>query len=110
MSIHLITATPRKLLTAFKKDIDMGHIVTWSYDNEEDFTHDVDQWRNRAWLKPIIKDDRLLLTILPPKDEKLDVEVYAIYHGRFIEAMLAHCDELFTQGRASAKPSDGDKV
>ena len=105
-----MTSTPTKLLTTFKEKIDDEEIVTWSYDGDGDFTHNVDQWRNKAWLRPVVKNDRLLLTILKPKNENISKVVYGVYHGRFIESMLTHCDELFGQGIATAKPSDGDKV
>jgi hypothetical protein len=110
MSIHLMTATPNKLLADFKKKIDEQSIVTWSYDGDGDFTHDVDQWRNKAWLRPVIRNDRLLLQILKPTGENISKVVYGIYHGRFLESMLMHCDELFSQGIATALPSDGDKI
>lgn len=111
MAIFLETKTPRKLLKAFKKAIDDRHIETWSYDKDGDFTHTPEQWARKAWLRPkVIENERLLLNILSPTDETVSTEVYAVYHGRFIEAMLAHCDSLFVEGKASSLPIDGDKV
>lgn len=111
MAIYLETATPKKLLTAFKKAIDDGHIVTWSYDKDGDFTHTAEQWDKTAWLRPHIQEGvALKLTIIPRKDKKMSSVVYAIYHGRFIEAMLSHCDSLFVSGRATAMPEAGDSV
>ena len=37
-------------------------------------------------------------------------EVYAVYHGRFIETMLAHFDKQFTNGFASSMPTVADRV
>ncbi len=111
MAIFFETNTPRKLLNAFKKAIDDGHIDTWSYDKEGDFTHTPEQWVHKAWLIPkVIEKERLLLNIVGPTDDTVSTEAYAVYHGRFIEAMLAHCDSLFAEGKASSMPSGDDKV
>jgi len=108
MALHFKTASPQKLLTTYKKAIDDGHVKTWEYDAEGDFTHTAEQWNRSAWLRPKIRPGELLLIILAPKEVKLSSEVYAIYHGRFIESMLIHCDELFEVGCASALPESGD--
>jgi hypothetical protein len=111
MAIYLKTSTPRKLLAAYKKAIDDGHITTWSYDSDGDFTHTADQWNRKAWLRPKIEGDSLLaLYVLAPKDTKISSAVYAVYHGRFIESMLRHCDNLFGEARASSMPEGGDVV
>src|SRR5262245_23041683 len=111
MAIYFETKTPNKLLNAFKKAIDDGHIVTWSYDEDGDFTHTTEQWVKKAWLRPVVtKDVRLSLFIVPPKESEISSEVYAIFHGRFIEAMLRHCDSLFAEARATARPAGDDDV
>ena len=111
MAIHIKTTTPKRLLAAYKKAIDDNHVVTWSYDTDGDFTHCVDQWIRRAWLRPkIVEGEELVLYILCPVETELSKEVYAIYHGRFIESLLTHCDQLFSAASASAMPEDGDVV
>ena len=111
MAITISTKTPKKLLAAYKKAIDDGHIRTWSYDSDGDFTHTADQWIRKAWLRPkIIEGTSLRLFILAPKETKLTSTIYAIYHGRFIESVLTHCDELFQSANASAMPEMGDIV
>lgn len=109
MAIYFETKTPKKLLAAYKKAVDDGHVETWSYDEDGDFTHNVDQWKKKAWLRPKVQEGQALaFYILAPKDAQLSSIEYAIYHGRFIESMLAHCDKLFKVGRATAMPEDGD--
>jgi hypothetical protein len=108
MALYLLTNTPRKLLETFRKDIDDGRIKTWEYDEHGDFTHKASQWYKEAWLKPGLGTDRLSLRIFPPKNKSLTWEVYGIYHGRFIESMIVHCHELFTQGFATAKLTTED--
>ena len=111
MAIHIKTNTPKRLLSTFKKAIDDGHVSTWSYDSEGDFTHTADQWIRRAWLRPkIIEKTELILFILSPKETKLSSTLYAVYHGRFIESVLRHCDTLFDTANATAQPEDGDVV
>jgi len=76
-----------------------------------EITHTSEQWRKKAWLRPkIVEKNELIFHILGPKDESIDKAVYAVYHGRFIESMLRHCDELFSDSWASAVPEDGDIV
>jgi hypothetical protein len=111
MAIYFETKTPKKLLTAFKKAIDDGHVTTWAYDKEGDFTHTTEQWNKQAWLRPkIIEGEALQMIIVKPANKKVSSAVYAIYHGRFIESMLRHCDELFSIGRATAMPEESDSV
>jgi hypothetical protein len=111
MAIHFKTKNPIKLLAAYKKAIDDGHISTWSYDEDGDFTHTADQWLRKAWLRPKVKEaEELVFHVLAPKETQLSSVLYAIYHGRFMESMLLHCDTLFELGSVSAMPEDGDII
>ena len=111
MALHFKTPTPKKLLATYKKLIDDGRVRTWSYDGDGDFTHTATQWSCKAWLRPkIVVRDELIFYILSPKEVDLDSAVYAVYHGRFIESLLRHCDKLFKEGYASAMPESGDVV
>jgi hypothetical protein len=111
MAIYFATKTPKKLLAAYKKAVDGGHVATWSYDSDGDFTHTADQWNKKAWLRPKIKEGTaLVFYILKPEDDVLSSAIYAVYHGRFIETMLRHCDGLFDSARATAMPEDGGDV
>ena len=108
MAIYFQTKDPSALLNTFKKKIDDKRVITWSYDKDGDFTHEVPQWKNSAWLRPRINTGQLALFVVCPKERKITTEVYAVYHGRFIESMLAHCDSMFTGGTASAMPEGED--
>ena len=110
MAIILKTTTPDKLLATFKKAIDENHISTWSNDKDRDFTHTPDQWKNKAWLRPHTKVGQLVFTIINQKDTKISSLLYAVYHGRFIESMLLHCDTLFSDGSATALPTSEDRI
>ncbi|OGK37540.1 hypothetical protein A3F60_00215 [Candidatus Roizmanbacteria bacterium RIFCSPHIGHO2_12_FULL_39_8] len=110
MALYFKTANPNKLLSEFRKAIDAEKILTWSYDSDGDFTHTVDQWKHKAWLRPKIQNGRLELFIIPPKNSNISSLVYAIYHGRFIESILVHCDKYFESGTATAFPEGSDNV
>ncbi len=110
MAVYFQSSNPAALLADFKKKIDQKHVVTWSYDKDGDFTHATDQWRNKAWLRPSISGNQLILSIMNPRGQSVSREVYGIYHGRFIESMLAHCDSMFTNGSATALATASDMV
>lgn len=111
MAVHFKTQTPQKLLNAYKKAIDDGHVTTWSYDKDGDFTHTAEQWIRKAWLRPqVVSGTELVLNILAPKEVDVSSAVYAIYHGRFIESVLRHCDKLFVNAHATAMPEAGDML
>jgi hypothetical protein len=48
--------------------------------------------------------------IIKPNDQNISKEMYAIYHGRFIESMLAHFDKKFSYSFATALPDADDAV
>ena len=110
MSLWLNAPDPSSLLKRLKAAIDAGHITTWAYDRDGDFTHTPSQWVNRAWLQPHIMSNELVLTIVGQKAVPLDREAYAVYHGRFAEMMLAHFDQEFSSIRTSALATSGDRV
>jgi hypothetical protein len=110
MAITVSTSQPSALLNNIKKQIEEKKIRTWAFDKDGDFTHTPEQWANKAWLRPKILNGKLLLTIIPPQNTKLSSEVYAVYHGRFIEMLLEHVDQHFQSASASAMPEQGDIV
>jgi hypothetical protein len=109
MAITVTTPGPQALLAAILKAITERHVETWSY-KDGYFTHTPDQWRHRAFLKPITTGTSLVLNIVRPQGENISSEVYAVYHGRFIEMILAHFEAMFDTARATAAVSQGDLV
>jgi hypothetical protein len=90
--------------------IDQGHIATWRYDGDGDFTHTASsgQWNGKAWLRPQVKSDMLRLVIVKTERVPLTREIYAVFHGRFIEMLIAHVPNKFTQASASPNPAEGE--
>jgi hypothetical protein len=105
MSVTVHTNKPRTLLGHIKKAIDDGHIVTWQYDDEGDFTHttSTEQWVGKAWLRPIISPGMLSFGLLSPKGVPMTKPLYGVYHGRFIEMLLTHFEDEFTEVTATAQ-------
>lgn len=90
MAIIVLTSTPKKLLASIRSHIDTGSIVTWSYDEQGDFTHDTNQWKNNAWLRPTTGPGELQFGIIASNKIPMTDHIYGVYHGRFVEMMLSH--------------------
>ena len=86
------TSDPSALLEKIKTAINEKKIVTWSYDDDGDFTHTPDQWRYRAWLRPYVEQGQLRFGLLGNTKVVTTKTIYAVYHGRFIESVLTHFD------------------
>jgi hypothetical protein len=112
MAIRFFTSDAAGLLAAIKRKIAAGDIVTWAIDRDGDFTHTSNggQWENRAYLRPKLMDDRLLFNIIIQKAESQKREVYAVYHGRFIEMAIAHVFNLFSTAVATPSYTKEDKA
>ena len=93
MSIFVKTNTPGLLVENIKKKISDKLIDTWIVDSDGDFTHNTDEWRYRAWIRPKIEEGRVVFYIVCRNDRNLSVTEYAIYHGRFVEMILTHFDK-----------------
>ncbi len=93
MAIFVKTLDPAGLVRSIKQKIDNKKIDTWIYDKDGDFTHDTEQWRFHAWLRPFIETERVVFGILCNKNRDLTKSDYAIYHGRFLEVLLKYYDK-----------------
>ena len=110
MAVIVICDNPQGLLNQIKKGIASGTIVTWLQDTDGDFTHSPDQWRNEAWFRPSVQQDRLVFNILGNRTKRMSKVTYAVFHGRFIEMLLTHFDESFTRAIGTALAVQGDWV
>ena len=107
MALLVETETPQELLDAINEAIDQDLVRTWAYDEDGDFTHTAEQWQNRAWMAPEVLDNELRLCIF---GSNVTVRVYAVYHGRFAEMLLAHFDTMFTNITLTAQPDFDDTI
>lgn len=115
MAIKIRTADPSDLLTQIKRGINEGKIVTWSYsthNGRQYFTHETSdkQWKGKAWFLPSFEEGVLVFNIIKPLNQNISTVAYAVYHGRFIEMLLAHFDKSLSIAWATAMPATGDLV
>jgi hypothetical protein len=87
MAIRAFTDNGRSLLARIRGLIDQGHIDTWSYDKDGDFTHTPPQFKNKAWLHLEVQNDRLRLRIIPPLRGSLSLERFS----QSIKAASSRC-------------------
>lgn len=93
--IEIHTDNPHDLVRKINNAIDEKRIVTWIYDEDEDYIHNRKQWIGKAWITPVYdKHDASLLRfcIVEPKTQKMSRSTYAVYHGRFLEMLLTYFD------------------
>lgn len=90
MAIYIKTKNPQHLIDNINKLIRDRDIVTWTVDREGDYTIDRDQWRFRAWMRPVVEQNRLVIEIIQSRKFSLTSELYGVYHGRFVTTILAH--------------------
>jgi hypothetical protein len=110
MAVRVFCDNPTELLGKIKKAIREAEVETWLLDSDGDFTHSPAQWKNKAWFRASVETDRIVFYIFGRKAERMSKEIYAIYHGRFIEMLLAHFDTKFSRATATALPTGRDYV
>jgi hypothetical protein len=110
MAVLFKTNTPQALLSHFKKKIDEGQVVTWSYDKNGYFTHTPDQWRFAAWMKPSIDIGGLRFNFVGNTKRVTKKADYGVYHGRLVESIATHCDNLFTEAGVTAHATNADTL
>lgn len=101
--ITVATSDPAGLLLKVRKSIRDRRVRTWSYDEDEGFRHTASggQWEQHAHLEPILMMGalrfryRITTPRLPaaPKPAALR----GVYHGRFVEMLVTHFRDDFTQ-------------
>lgn len=82
----------RDFLEKVNARITRSDIKTWLLDSEKDYTHAPEQWRNKAWMRSYIEDKYIVFGLVSSRQFILTRELYAVYHGRFAEMLLAHFD------------------
>lgn len=92
MAIFVKTANPTFLVQSIRDKIKENKIQTWAIDQDGDFTHVPEQWKNKAWMTAEIEADRVVFSIIGRRSVAVSVTDYAIYHGRFVEMLLDNFD------------------
>ncbi len=106
------TTQPNNLLARIRREITNRRIETWESTESGSFTHTPasGQWKNKAWFRPSVGPGEIVFNIVRPKGGKVSKEVYAVYHGRFSEMLLAHFDDNISEMRLTALAGNGDLV
>jgi hypothetical protein len=115
MAVKIRASNPADLLAKIKKEINEGKIKTWTYEthNQKQYFFHVtndNQWKGKAWLLPNFEEELLVFNIIKPQSATVSTVAYAVFHGRFIEMLLAHFDKEFSIAWATAMPASGDVV
>jgi hypothetical protein len=84
------TSNPAELLDKIKQGIGTGCIKTWSYDKDGDFSQTCEEWKNRAFLEPIILKGELRFELITFKQHRITKSVSGIYYGRFLEMLASY--------------------
>jgi hypothetical protein len=96
MAILINVKEPLNFLKKIQSAIDDKRIQTWTYDSENDFTHSLEQWKNKAWIRPYEniteKDYNIAFGFIGNTNVITTKGLYAVYHGRFVEILLTHFD------------------
>jgi hypothetical protein len=110
MAVRAFCIDPQHLLGEIKAAIRKGTVQTWALDQDGDLTHSAQQWKNKAWFRPSIEPGVLVFSILGQQSTPMSSEVYAVYHGRLVEMLLAHFDRKLSSTTATAQPVVGEYV
>jgi hypothetical protein len=108
MSVFVPCSAPRKLVTDIYSLILQNKIRTWEVDADGDLTHSPPQYRNKAWMRPHPEANRLVFRLFGQNGVLMKKYLYGIYHGRLIEELLNHFDEVIGDPVITAMGSDYD--
>ena len=106
--ISIYAAQPAILLQNLKKAARQLQIPPWECDEEGDFTQSRVKEQRKAWLRPSAGGNVLNFSFLGPQDVALEKGVYALYHGRFLEMLLAGFADQFAEASITAQPDGSD--
>ncbi len=112
MAIIIKTKNADAILKVIRDGIKSKNIETWEEDPKDYFTHTTKdkQWYKKAWFRAVKdeKTEELRFAIYEPDGKGISRGVYAVYHGRFMEMLIAHCHKLFDFVSASSQKEKGD--
>lgn len=102
MSLKIITYRPGALLLKIKRGIENHVIEEWTIEPEGRFSCKCGDQYQKAFFRPEIGRDELLMGIIPSKNVELTPYIYSLYHSKFIEMLIFNFEKEFTEVCASA--------
>jgi len=110
MAVIVYADDPNQFTETLQRIFDDGDVKAWIRDDDGDYTHSPSQWIQMAWFRIRPPEmDRVVFSLLGAKGMKMSTEVYAVYHGRFIEMLLTHLDHEFSDVEATAQRHPRDR-
>jgi hypothetical protein len=110
MAVRAFTSNPDSLIRSIRESIEDGTIKTWSLDKDGDLVYESEQWKYKAWMRPRIRDDQVLFSILGSTTQTMKKSTYAIFHARLVEMLLRHFDDQISRASATANVVQGDLI
>lgn len=115
MAVIVEIRNPNDFEEKIKRKIDSGLIETWTIDDDGDYTHTPAQWVCKAWMHLFKMSDisdcdknKLVFGIIGNKQVQMTKSLYAVYHGRFAEMLLAHFDDEIDKIVITSNKTDED--
>lgn len=108
MAIVVTTTNPGKLLLAIQQSIEDLTVETWEKDADSDFTSTQSELKNRAWLRPRVDENALVLRLVGPEKSKIDAELYGAFHAQFVQILLTHFSAQISAIAVTPKISKDD--
>ena len=81
--ITVKTSDPAGLLQKIKMAIEKGCIMDWYIDSDGDFTQAHEEWKNRAFLEPIILVGELRFELITFKQHRVTKSISGLFQGVF---------------------------
>ena len=100
----------QSLLDRLRSAIDEGTVTSWRYDSDGDLKLLNPQWRSQGWMRPAVKETRLVFNAVSPQGQTMTSGAYAALHTGLISELLKHLDSYFTSVQATAIPSANDII
>lgn len=93
MALIITTNNPCDIIRRFRELVNNNQIQTWQVDSDGDYTIALDQWRNKAWMRPSVNDNgQLIYHFVSSTKHPITRALYGIFHGRLAATLLAHFD------------------
>lgn len=90
------TPDPMGLLQKIKMAIQNGSVMEWQVDSDGDFTQTHEEYKNRAFLEPIILMGELRFELITFKQHRITKSISGIFQARFLEMLSTHFESDFS--------------
>ena len=89
------TSDPTGLLQKIKMAIEKGCVREWQVDSDGDFTQTHEEFKNRAFLEPIILVGELRFELITFKQHRITKSISGLFQARFLEMLSTQFEEEF---------------